>query len=194
MTEETKETEAKAAPMPVTFVEKPAESVAVIDKEAEKKARAAEKAAERKAMARLRQQFNGVIMRVRIKNHGDAADAMERVGLRKMGYGYYYAGGYNADEIIARIEEQIEHYMAKGSDDVVVELRKAQIALNAQIIQLGDSHIEATKEAASRGAQHVHVAFPAGQPVVVATGKGSDTTDSSMGNTEKLLTNGEPST
>lgn len=166
-------------PLPVGFVEKPPEDVAVIDKKKEK-------ATEKKAIARLHQQFNGAVMRVRIRKQGEAAAVMEKVGLRKVGYGLYYASGYNADEIIARIEEQIEHYQGKGSDDVVVELRKAQITLNAQLIKLGDSHIEATKEAAPKNAGQVHVAFPAGQAIMVASGK---PTDNAIGNgTEKHLT------
>lgn len=187
MSEEAKNP-ATPMPLPVGFVEKLPEEVAVIDK---KKEKAAEKKAERQAIARLHQQFNGAVMRVRIRKQGEAAAMMEKVGLRKVGYGLYYAGGYNADEIIARIEEQIEKLQAQGvpaSDELAVELRKVQVQLNAQIIQLGDSHIEATKEAAPKNAAPVHMVFPAGQPVVVATGKA---TDIGVGNgTEKHLTNG----
>lgn len=187
--------EAQKQPLPVGFVEKPPEDVAVINKKKEKER---EKAAEKKAITRLHQQFNGAVMRVRLRKQGEAAAVMEKVGLRKVGYGLYYASGYNADEIIARIEEQIEHYMAKNSgsaDEIVVELRKAQIALNAQLIQLGDSHIEATKEAAAKGAAPVHVVFPAGQPIMVATGTHGKVTDCTVGiGTEKHLTGGSNGT
>lgn len=178
--------ETQKQPLPVGFVEKPPENVAVIDKKKEK-------AAEKKAIARLHQQFNGAVMRVRLRKQGEAAAMMEKVGLRRVGYGLYYAGGYNADEIIARIEEQIDKLQEQGSEaanELAVELRKVQVQLNAQIIQLGDSHIEAMKEAAPKNAPPVHMVFPAGQPIMVAAGK---LTDGSAG-TEKHLTGNDGGT
>ena len=167
----------------VGFPEQPTEEIP-IDKKALVKAA---KAAEEKEIARVRQQFNVRTMRVKTKLLADAGVEIEKWGVKNQGHGRLYCAGGIADKAIAAIEEEITRLStsdAPKAAEVIAHLRMVQWRFNKQIIEVGQSHLEAAKEASSRGgSSDMRIAFPAGQPVVVAV--------SPVNATEKALTQGD---
>lgn len=162
-----------------------------VDIEIDKKALAkAAKAAEAKEIARIRQQYNTNTMRVRTSLLAKAGIEVNRWGVKEAGHGMLYFGGDNADRAFAAIEEDIRKLQDGNQPkaaEAIAELRKIQLRFNAQIIQVGQSHLEAAKEVGSRGgASDMRIAFPAGQPVVVAV-----SSKPSVNDKEKALTEGE---
>lgn len=138
--------------LPVGFsADAPPQEVAVVpDKKALAKAA---KAAEDKEIARIRQQFNTRTMRVKTKLLADAGVEIRNWGVKETGHGMLYFGGDNADRAIAAIEEDVRKVQESGGQkaaEAIAELRKIQLRFNAQIIQVGQSHLEAAKEAGDK--------------------------------------------
>ena len=173
--------------LPVTFEEKPAEEVAIDKKKA--------KAAEQKAIAQLFQSFGGKVIRVKMKLLNNAGVDLNKYGLKNIGTGKVFFTGEKAEEGIEKLEADIEAFKKASpavDPKVIVELRRAQIEYTRLMLETGQSYLEASKEAAPKNPPQVHVAFPAGQAIMVATGK---VTESTVGNgTEKHLTNGDGGT
>lgn len=125
------------------------------------------KKAEDKAIAKLHQQFNGRVMRVKTRLLANAGVEIEKYGIRRIGHGRVFFGGENADGMFSKIEDDIEKFMAADppvNPEVIAELRTLQLRANRQIIETGKLHLEAAREAAAAGTRGLHMTFPVGQP------------------------------
>jgi len=155
--------------LPVKHVEEPPQEVALIpDKKAEEKAA---KAREQKELAQIRQQFNSRTMKVKTRLLAEAGIEIEKWGVKKIGHGRIHCAGDNADKAIAAIQEDIDRLVAenpKVNPMVLAELRGYQWRFNKQIIEVGQLHLDAAKEAGTKTTSDMRIAFPAGQPVFVA--------------------------
>jgi|GEM_PF-6494167 hypothetical protein len=173
--------------LPVEIIEQPPAEIE-IDKKALIKAR---KATEEKEIARIRQQFNTRTMRVKARLLAEAGIEIEKWGVKMIGHGRLHCAGDNADRAVAAIQEDIDRLLTenpKVNANVIAELRATQLRFNKQIIEVGQSHLEAAKEAGSKGGSNdMRIAFPAGQPVVVAVSPAPNVNDK-----EKALTDAKP--
>lgn len=158
------------------------------------------KKAEDKAIARMHQQFNGRVMRVKTKLLSEAGVQIEKYGIRRIGHGRVFFGGENADGMFSKIDDDIEKFMAADppvNPEVITELRTLQLRANRQIIETGKLHLEAAKEAAAAGNRGLQIAFPQGQPgqsVKVAIVQEGEEPKALGNDKEKTLTQGEAST
>jgi hypothetical protein len=171
--------------LPVAFKQESSQEVAVVDKKALAKAA---KAAEEKEIAKIHQQFNGRVMRVKTRLLAQVGIDIERWGAKKIGHGRLHCAGDNADRAIAAIQEDIDRLLAQNPDTnpaVLAELRAVQWRFNKQIIEVGQLHLDAAKDVAAKGL-NTNISFPAGQQVVVAV------TPPKLSDPEKTLTDGKP--
>ena len=153
-------------PLPVTHVEEPPQEVE-IDKKALAKAA---KLAEEKEIAQIRQQFNTRTMKVKTRLLAEAGVEIEKWGVKRIGHGRLHCAADNADRAITAIQDDIDRLTAEGikqNAEVIAMLRGYQWRFNKQIIEVGQSHLEAAKEASGKQEANMHIAFPAGQPVAV---------------------------
>lgn len=181
MSEETKD------PLPINFESDDAQSVQVVDKAALKKA-------ERKQMARVYEQFNGRVMRLKMKLLAKNGAETEKLGVKNMGHGWVNLGGDFADRYIEIVEDQIgrlEQRTPPVDPRAIVELRRLQLHYNKQILETGKLHLEAAKEAAGAAEKGLHIAFPAGQPVKVAVMQDGVPAVADVNDKEKRLTGGK---
>jgi len=173
--------------LPVEIIEQP-ETEVPIDKKALIKA---QKLAEEKEIAKIRQQFNSRTMKVKTRLLAEAGVEIEKWGVKMVGHGRLHCAGDNADKAVTAIQEDIDRLLAenpKTNPLVIAELRATQLRFNKQIIEVGQSHLEAAKEAGSKGgSSDMRIAFPAGQPVVVAV----SSKPVNVNDKEKSLTQGE---
>lgn len=170
--------------LPVGFVEQPPAEVE-IDKKALVKAA---KAREEKEIAQIRQQFNSRTMKVKTRLLAEAGIEVERWGAKKIGHGRIHCAADNADRAIAAIQEDIDRLLTNDPNFnplVLAELRAYQWRFNKQIIEVGQLHLDAAKEVEGRKASDMRIAFPVGQPMVVAV------SPASVNDKEKALTQGE---
>lgn len=178
MSEESKET------LPVNFESDDQQQVQVIDKAALKKA-------ERKQMAKVYEQFNGRVMRLKMRLLAKNGAETEKLGVKHMGHGWVNLGGDFADRYIEIVEDQIGRLEARTppvDPRAIVELRRLQLNYNKQILETGKLHLEAVKEAAGAAEKGLHIAFPAGQPVKVAIVSDGAALSGGVNDKEKQLT------
>src|SRR5574342_224000 len=138
--------------LPVGFdTGSPPEQVALVPtrKELEKAA----KLREQKEIAQIRQQFNSRTMRVKTKLLAEAGIEIERWGVKRIGHGRIHCAADNADRAIAAIQQDIDRLVADNpsvNPMVLAELRAYQWRFNKQIIEVGQLHLEAAKEVATK--------------------------------------------
>ncbi len=174
--------------LPVGFDAEPSHEVAVLpDKKALAKTA---RIAEEKEIAKVRQQFNSRTMKIKTKLLADAGVEIERWGAKKIGHGRLHCAGDNADRAIAAIQEDIDRLSKDPNVNPVVlaELRAYQWRFNKQIIEVGQLHLDAAKEAAGKAGSNMRIAFAAGQPMLVAVSPSAQ----NVNDKEKALTNPGP--
>ena len=152
--------------LPVEFGEQPPEEIAVLDKKALKKAEALE-------IAKVHQEFNLKRMKVKTRLLASVGVEIEHLGVKAVGHGWVQCGGEYADECLRNTEEVIQKLLKRDppvNPEVIAHLREVQLKFNKQILETGKIHLEAAKEAGGTRSNDMRIAFPAGQPVVVAVG------------------------
>lgn len=170
--------------LPVGFVEHPVAEVE-IDKKALIKAA---KAREEKEICQIRQQFSSRTMKVKTRLLAEAGIEVERWGAKRIGHGRIHCAADNADRAIAAIQEDIDRLIAadpKVNPMLLAELRQYQWRFNKQIIEVGQLHLDAAKEAGVKTTSDMRIAFPAGQKMVVAV------SSPPVNDKEKALTEGD---
>lgn len=176
-------------PLPVGFNEEESSEVAVLpDKKALKKAETLE-------IAKVHQQFNLKRMKVRTRLLASVGAEISRLGVKDVGHGWVQVGGENADEYVRNTEDLIQELLQRQPPvdaKVIAHLRELQLRFNKQILETGKIHLEAAKEASGTRSNDMRIAFPAGQPVVVAVGTQQKLADVIVKDGSGMaLTNGE---
>jgi len=179
-----------AKDLPVVFGEQPSEEVAVLDKKALKKLEALE-------TAKVHQQFNLKKMKVKTRLLASVGAEISRLGVKDVGHGWVQVGGENADEYVRNTEDLIQELLQRQPPvdaKVIAHLRELQLHFNKQILETGKIHLEAAKEASGTRSNDMRIAFPAGQPVVVAVGQQKQPDVIVKSESGMALTNGEAGT
>jgi len=170
--------------LPVEFGEQPPEEIAVLDKKALKKAEALE-------IAKVHQQFNLKRMKVKTRLLASVGADITRLGVKDVGHGWVQLGGESADDFFRNTEAYIQELLKRDppvDPEAIAHLRQLQLQANKQILETGKIHLEAAKEAGGTHSNDMRIAFPAGQPVVVAVGTQKVPSVNDKGS---ALTNGE---
>jgi hypothetical protein len=178
--------------LPVEFGDQPSQEVAVLpDKKALKKAETLE-------ITKVHQQFNLKRMKIKTRLLASVGVEIEKLGVKNVGHGWVQCGGEFADDYIRNTEEVIQGLLKRDPPvdaRVIAHLREVQLKFNAQILETGKIHLEAAKEAGGARSNDMRIAFPVGQPVVVAVGTQQKLADVIVKDGSGMaLTNGEPGT
>lgn len=128
--------------------------------------------AERLAEAEIMQRVGAKVLKVKTQVLGKIGKEIEKLGVKDMGYGYLASANDNAGTALVRCDEFIADLMAKTPEidpEVIVEIMRLKLQFNAQIIEVGESHLKASREAGSgTGGNSLQIPFPAGQSMTVS--------------------------
>lgn len=156
-------------PLPVSIIDDPEEEIAI---KLDAATLARHRKAERLAEAQVMSEVGAKVLKIKTQVLAKIGKEIETLGVKDMGYGYLASANDNAGSSLVRCDELIAEMLATNPStdpEIIVEMLRLKLQFNAQIIEVGSSHLRASREAAGgTGGNNLQIPFPASQSMTVS--------------------------
>ena len=153
-------------PLELVHREEPGQAIAI---------KAKERAANALTKAKTFEQFGMRVIKVKAKAEAAIGEYAQKLGIKQLGHGKVVIVGDVAQQAADTIAEVIEEMRARVppcNPDVLVELLQAQRDCLRLLLDIGQAHLQADRQAnAPSDAGKIAIPFAQGAPVMVAIGK-----------------------